>query len=406
MRNDERRLDVIYLLADIGLALDTAPVLQSQVLDWIRVQTDHGIKVGIVAIVDDLELYETFIEPVLDAAEVPRKIIVAGGTASVLVKSARAVRALRREHGGENVYARGIWGAVAHALAFPLRGPRLIYDFRGDVVAESAYRGAGKLRRWVINRLVKFSLRRATAITCVSRGAAAVLSEQYGKQNATVIPSCVDIDKFGFDPEIRAATREQLGLKQSDVVVAYAGGISRYQQISQMLGAWRELGNEADLKFLLLLSGAPSPDGSLPNQELAPDGAIVKYGLSRTEVASHLMAADIGFMLREKHPLNSVASPVKFAEYVAAGLAVVTSPGLGDVSALVTERSLGTLVDSEDHAAIVKRSSELLESVRSDPSEFRGRSSAAARDDLDWKVYLPEWRELLAIPDDQRSATP
>jgi len=402
LSNDGPTLDVIYLLPDIGLSLDTSPVLHSQILDWIRVQTDHGIRVGVVAIVDDRELSRSTVEPVLVSVGVPHIIVQSGHIVSTLTRSARAIRTLRREYDCNNVYVRGFWGALAHFMAFPFGGPPLVYDFRGDGVAEAAYRGTGRVRRWIIKRLMRFSVHRAANITGVSRGAAKVLAEQYGQENVAIIPSCVDLERNEFDPEIRGTIRNQLGLNQAEVVIAYAGGISRYQQITEMLGAWRELNDEGEIRFLLLLSGAPSPDGSLPEQNTAPPGTIIKYGLSRAEVATHLMAADIGFMLRIAHPLNMVASPVKFAEYLSAGLAVLTSPGLGDVSSLVTDRALGALADPNDHASIVDECLKLMEAIRSDPSAVRNRSIDAARETLDWKVYLHTWRDLLKISDPAR----
>ena len=399
MRGDGHPLDVIYLLVDVGVTLDNAPVLQSQVLDWIQVQSEHGIRAGLVATVKDEEHSRRTIEPALDRAGVPRTLIRTGGLASSVIRSARALRAFRREHGGANVYVRGVWGALTHTVAFPIGGPRLLYDFRGDVVAESAYRDGSRFRRSILDRMVRFSLRRASAIACVSRGAAEVLISRYGQRDATVIPSCVDIRRIGLDPEIRAATRDMLGLRQSDVVLAYAGGVSRYQQIPQMLRAWSALSAERDVKFLLLTNDTPSPDGTLPDEKLMPPGTIVRRGLGRAGVAAHLMASDIGFMLREAHPLNSVASPVKFAEYLAAGLAVVTSPGLGDVSELVVENDLGVLVDPGDHKSIVGRSRELIYSIRAEPAKYQRRSCAAAHDYLNWEAYLPAWRGLLGVPD-------
>jgi len=384
-------------LVEVGLSLDDTPVLQSQVLDRIRVQSEHGIRVGLVATAADEKRFADSITPILDAIGVERKIIRGGSTASVMARSVRAVRTLRREHGGRNVYVRGIWGGIAHALAFPIRGPGLIYDFRGDIVAESEYRGSGKMSRTIIDRLLRLSLRRATGITCVSTGAASVLASKYNRHQVSVIPSCVDFERIGFNPEIRTAIRSELGLQETDVVLAYAGGISRYQQIPQMLRAWRALAKNPELKFLLLTNETPTPDSDGPGEEQAPPGTIILRGLSRADVAEHLMAADIGFMLRESHPLNFVASPVKFAEYLSAGLAIVTSPGVGDVSTLVADRSLGVLVDLDDESDIVNRTLELVSSMRSEPESYRQRSNDVAKDTLDWKAHLSTWRDLLQI---------
>ena len=401
LRDQGKPLDVIYLLVDVGKTLDNTPVLHSQILDWIRVQSEHGIRIGLVAAAGDEEHFHKSITPALDASGVKHKIIPGGNLPSVMVRSVRAVRALRREQGGRHVYVRGIWGAVAHALAFPWGGPELIYDFRGDGVSESEYHGGGSIRRSILDRLVRFSLWRASNIICVSHGASDVLIDRYNKQAMAVIPSCVDLDRIGLSSKVRVDTRKALGVRATDVVIAYAGGTSRYQQIPEMLRAWRSLNEDGDLKFLLLINGTPTPDGSVPKEDDTPDGTVIRQGLSRAEVASYLMAADIGFMLRESHPLNSVASPVKFAEYLSTGLAVVTSPDLGDVSSLVADRSLGVLVDPNDGSDIVNKSRELISKVRANPEAHRQRSNEAVRDRLDWKAYLDTWSSLLGLSDSQ-----
>ncbi len=55
---------------------------------------------------------------------------------------------------------------------------------------------------------------------------------------------------------------------------------------------------------------------------------------------------DYGLLLREKSITNKVASPVKFAEYLYAGLRVLISPEIGDYSEMVSYYNLGHVVNS------------------------------------------------------------
>jgi hypothetical protein len=70
--------------------------------------------------------------------------------------------------------------------------------------------------------------------------------------------------------------------------------------------------------------------------------------LPHAEVARYLTAGDIGLLLRESCPVNQVASPVKFGEYLAAGLPVVISDGIGDYSSLVREERLGVTLENAE----------------------------------------------------------
>lgn len=60
-------------------------------------------------------------------------------------------------------------------------------------------------------------------------------------------------------------------------------------------------------------------------------------------VMEELGRSDMGVLFREETLTNRVASPTKFAEYLACGLPVLISPGLGDFSDLVVKHDLGVL---------------------------------------------------------------
>jgi hypothetical protein len=58
------------------------------------------------------------------------------------------------------------------------------------------------------------------------------------------------------------------------------------------------------------------------------------------------MAADMGLLIRERHPLNEVAAPTKFAEYVMTGLPVMISEYIGDYSEFVRNKNIGIVLSN------------------------------------------------------------
>jgi glycosyltransferase involved in cell wall biosynthesis len=62
---------------------------------------------------------------------------------------------------------------------------------------------------------------------------------------------------------------------------------------------------------------------------------------AHTEVPELLAAADLAVLLRDRSNVNRVASPVKFAEYLAAGVPVVLTEGIGDYSAVTRANKVG-----------------------------------------------------------------
>jgi len=71
-------------------------------------------------------------------------------------------------------------------------------------------------------------------------------------------------------------------------------------------------------------------------------------GYSHHEVPGYLAAADVGLLLREPCLVNRVASPVKFAEYLAAGLPVLLTEQIGDYSALAAAHRVGCVIPYAD----------------------------------------------------------
>ena len=74
-------------------------------------------------------------------------------------------------------------------------------------------------------------------------------------------------------------------------------------------------------------------------------GRVEQAWVEATEVDALLAAQDLGILLREDSITNQVSSPTKFAEYLAAGLPVIISTGIGDFSAAVRDHQLGHVLE-------------------------------------------------------------
>jgi hypothetical protein len=391
-------LDVVYLLVDPSHTLDNSPVLQSQVLDWLSVQATNGVRAGVVSGVHDPRRFGSVVRPKLGTT-VACETFPMGSTVAIISRAARSMKRLHSRYGTRAVYVRGIWGAVAYRFAFPFKGPRLVYDFRGDVVQEARYAGRTGLRLWLLERLTSWAIRTAHATMAVSARGAEVLRDRYRQGAAEVVPCCVDVASWERGPEVRASVRSALGIAGDETVLVYSGGFSRYQMIPEMLELWSGLeASDAGLRFLLLVNDTPTHlEVDLKRAATRRPQSLLVRTVPRAEVPGYLAASDIGFMMRERHPLNAVASPVKFGEYVSAGLAVVASPGLGDVDAAIRESDLGSLADPADLPGAEAACLELIKRVRGDRTAFKRRAQTFARARMDWQAYLPVWRRLIGM---------
>lgn len=398
-------LQVTYLLVDSSLTLDNSPVFQSQTIDWLKVLRASGTQVGLVCTVQNYLRFEEVAAEFLRDCQVPFTTIPHRGLVNNLVSGALAMRRFNRMYPSLNIYARGIWGSLTHWMAFPIGGPTLIYDFRGDLIAEASARRNRPIQQLLLRRLTRRAIRHADQLLCISHPAAELLAREYGRTGATVIPSSVDCGRFHEAQTQREAIRKNLGVGENELLLVYSGGLNRYQMVPEMLRLWASLVKTAGVHFLLLSNQQPiAGQFSGLGGMTAPENLIVK-SVAREEVPAFLAASDVGFLLRQDDPVNHVASPVKFGEYLASGLAVVTSPKLGDVSQLVVERNLGILVSPEDIEESVGLTSKFLNVVIQDREGYRNRSQQAAAELFDWSTQIATWRQLLGEPELQTART-
>ena len=81
---------------------------------------------------------------------------------------------------------------------------------------------------------------------------------------------------------------------------------------------------------------------------------IVVDWLKPEDVYSVLNACDYGVLCREDSITNRVASPTKFAEYLASGLKILISERVGDYSNLVSENEIGEIIRKKTACSLVK----------------------------------------------------
>jgi len=142
----------------------------------------------------------------------------------------------------------------------------------------------------------------------------------------------------------RTAVRQQLNWSGNDTVLVYSGSTAGWQSFS-LLEEWLRKGLiNASTKVLFLSKEEANLNrliADFPNQ-------VARKWLPHNEVIEHLYAGDYGIMIREKSVTNRVASPTKFAEYLIAGLEVLSSDHIGDYPDFIAANECGQLVKENE----------------------------------------------------------
>jgi glycosyltransferase involved in cell wall biosynthesis len=255
------------------------------------------------------------------------------------------------------LHSRGVFVAeVAVKLKRFYKNLRFVYDIRGDYAAESKYHADNQnLSEDIIRETANIDLKiqseivkNANHIFCVSNVLKERVIEKYGasEEKMDVIPCLADHNKFYYDEEIRKKIRTDLNIENKFVFI-YPGGIGYWHYTDKVFQILRDLMNIWDNLYFIVLTGQTEEAAKYAEENL-PEGSYFIKQAPREEVPHYLNAADMGILLREHHPLNEVAAPTKFAEYIMTGLSVLISDNIGDYSDFVKENEMGIVLSNAD----------------------------------------------------------
>jgi glycosyltransferase involved in cell wall biosynthesis len=329
-----------------------------------------------------------------------------------ILNGARVVSRLARKHAIDVFHARGHISAAIGAIAKRWTGAKLIFDIRGFMPEEyvdaglwppggSLYRAAKRTERWLLDA--------ADGFVILTDRARSILSTNYIKSGERerpieVIPCCVDFTRFaGSNRLSREDAKLRYGL-EGRRVIAYVGALGGWymtNEIVEFMQAARErdpstysmILTQSDPGYVTSrLSGPAREDAGAPPLGLSAEDFFVGC-ISPEEVPLRLAAVDIGLSFIKPCYSKIASSPTKFAEYLAAGVPVVTNTGVGDLESVIEADSTGVLL-TEFSPEGYRRALIEVDELLSDPAlADRCRSAAWRRFDLR-TVGGPRYRRL------------
>ena len=135
-------------------------------------------------------------------------------------------------------------------------------------------------------------------------------------------------------------SRASVGFENNDIILVYCGTVSGWQSFGKMFRFMKsQLTQNQNIKVLLLTKETDEVKSLIKE---FPDRIIRKW-CSDNDVIPMMSLGDYGLIIRGNTITNEVASPVKFAEYLYAGLKVIISEKIGDYNLFVKENKCGIL---------------------------------------------------------------
>ncbi|HEV3468933.1 MAG TPA: glycosyltransferase [Pyrinomonadaceae bacterium] len=376
------------------------PLVQTQVLPYLRQLVGGGVEVFLLTFEPEMRRRWTDEEARDERARLAEQGITwralayhkspsLPATVYDIAAGALAAARLVRRHKIDVVHGRSHVGAAMAAAVKRLTGRPFIFDIRGflpeEYVDAGVWPAGGRLYR-LAKRVERRLLDAADGFVVLTEKARDLLFPGHAEPGARpveVIPCCVDMARFGAgDAVSREEVRRELGVGGRRVVV-YVGALGGWyltEETAELLAC----AHEQDPKtFSLVLTQSPPEMIAGPLRARGvPEADFLVREVAPADVPRYLKAADLAVSFIKPCFSKLSSSPTKLAEYLAAGLPVVHTAGIGDVDAVVEGERAGVVVRELSREAY-REALERVEELRREPGgAARLRETAARRFDL------------------------
>lgn len=299
---------------------------------------------------------------------------------------------IARTRGAAAIHARSHVAAAAAALAAIISRRPYIFDMRGFLAEEFVEAGAwraGGLTYRLVRAAERQLLRGSVAIVVLTERAKGHLQSdpRYAgvvrDKEIVVVPCCVDLGRFDTSPTERSHT------------LVYTGSVGTWYRLDAMISffaAYRAI--HRDARLLIANEG----QHVLIREALAASevaDAVDVRAVGFQEIPRVLASCAAGIVLLREGGSKIASSPIKVAEYLAAGLPVVVNEIVGDMPVLLREARAGVVVTDLGREALGRGAAELSALV-AEGEEVRRRARALAAATFDVRIGAARYAELYA----------
>lgn len=288
---------------------------------------------------------------------------------------------------------------LAMEAARSIGGLRVVWDNHGVAPEEERMTGSHEDRIVCLEQWEQELLSGVDCMVAVSQRMLDHYRCKYGAAPARSVLLPCSVRAAVLAKRKRSALRTKIEAWAKGPVLAYVGSCAAWQCIDEMVRLFVHLRRFLPTARLLLL--IPRADHKTVRRKLADAGVPNENCFIRSvghdEVLDCIEIADAGLLLRHETPVSSVASPTKFGEYLAAGLPVILTRGIGDFSGLAEREGIGFLLDSSYRGTFddgqVRQLADFVRDVRADRQHLAERCRQVVSRELDWTTHI---RNLVA----------
>jgi glycosyltransferase involved in cell wall biosynthesis len=226
---------------------------------------------------------------------------------------------------------------------------------------EMRSRGLGRLATWVAHRTTCLLCRCADVVISVTPGIGEELQRQTGMapQRFVTVQNAADPAQVcdGDGAKVRAS----LGIEEDDFVVGFVGTFDVWHGTQELVASIEQLDEDIRDSTVYILAG----DGECwqsTRDAAAQHGrhAVFPGTIRRSDIRDWLAAFDLGvFVTHDDRKLRYGTSPLKFWEYLAAGLPVLVTED-PNLSPIVREYDMGLIISNASPQSIARAMKHIL----------------------------------------------
>jgi len=285
--------------------------------------------------------------------------------------------------------------ALGGALASKRLRIPYVLEVNADVLEQRAFKGVPErgLRRLLCVYSTRLAFKTAARIICTSAVMKGQLVAKWGvdEGKVVVLPCAADLEIFQreYHPEL---VRQQLGLTVEPIVI-WIGGYYVWQDLELLAESFSGVvGVRPDAKLVMVGDGERRAAFERKIAQHGIQDSVINVGaVPFQRVPELLSAADVAVSPHPSHLPGTGGTPMKLAEYMAAGRAIVATR-LDQISVIIEDQQTGLLVPPGDIDAFTKAVVTLL----NDPVQRTRLGQNARRQAVEhhsWEQYAERLEE-------------
>lgn len=299
------------------VAYETTPAVNSSMMMHVDMMRDAGFNIKMFVQKEvNLELFKNYDYPII-SFEKPKEL-----------------KSLLPEHKIDIVWCTNVMYVIR--LVWITKLPIYLWK-QGDTAAESFMAHHSYLRKWVLQFIDAYALRKVAGVTYVSDAMREYYEKKYRLHTSSIVVPCLS--------EFEETKNKEKRIPNSFV---YIGGLSVWQCFEDILQLYAKIRTKESVFHIITLNTEEARRKVM--QLIGDTNNIEIYSITdRSSIPTVLNKFQYGFLIRKKDVVNQVAAPIKFLEYLSCGVNVIMTDAIPSYAKIVKDYGVGTVVAMDNY---------------------------------------------------------